>query len=215
MPSASVSVRLDFADPRQLADAVLGGLAEVLDAACRRAAGAIRARVGAVAAAAVRASPEYASLVAGDLRHQLGVADAAPVLGAVAAKLAGSVAVTPLGVRRAGDGLAGGLRLELLRADYDEVLSAGGSFRSEGGHQIDWLRWLTLEGDRLLVADHAYVAGPSRSSRTGYGVMARPGSWRVPPEYAGVAADNWLTRALLRTDDAVALAVAEELAGSV
>jgi hypothetical protein len=91
----------------------------------------------------------------------------------------------------------GSLLIELLKGDYSEVLTVdGASFISEGNFEIPWLRWLTLEGDKIMVGDHSFVGGYLERSRTGYGIMAKPGNWHVPVEYAGTAEENWITRAL-------------------
>lgn len=188
---------LDAPPERAVSIGVLDAVASQLGAAFARAVPAVRRRVGEAAARAVRSAPEYESLLSGGLRGQLGVVDALPVLSAVCRNLAGGVVVTSLGARRAGPAVEGGMRIELLKGDYSEVLTvAGASFQSEGGFAIDWLRWLTLEGDRVIVADYRFSAGFPERSRTGLGVMARPGTWRVPPEFSGTASDNWLTRSL-------------------
>lgn len=188
---------LDIPDDRGMTFAVLDAIAAALRTALFKATPGIRAKVGRAAVDAIKACPEYQSLLGGELRGELGVVAAEPVLNAVCANIAGGVVVTSLGARRMGMAVDGGLRIELLKGDYSEVLGVpGGQFTSEGGFDIPWLRWLTLEGDRVLVADHKFVAGHAGRSRTGLGIMQRPGSWRVPPEFSGTDADNWLTRAL-------------------
>lgn len=205
-------VTVTLADDGRFRERLLDALARKLSDAFARAAGGAAARVGAIAAAAIQASPEYASLLTGELRGQLGAVDAAAVLRRVCENVAGGVRVTSLGVRRQGDGLSGGVRVALVKGDYSEVLGAeGATFTSEGGFEIPWLRWLTLEGDAVLVADHHFEAGHRGRSRTGLGLMVKPGSWRVPPQFAGTAEDNWVLRALSGVGPAVAEALVDEI----
>jgi hypothetical protein len=199
-------------DARGLQAVVLDEIARVLSQAFRAAARGIGGRVGAIATEAVRNSPEYASLLDGKLRHELGVVDAAPILKAVTDGIADGVSVTSLGCRRAGEGIEGGMRVEILKGDYSEVLSVPGArFVSEQGYDVEWLRWLTLEGDRLLVAEHHFVKGFTEFSRTGNGIMIRGGSWRVPPEFSGTREDNWLLRALVGSLPEMGEAIVDEI----
>lgn len=172
----------------------------------------VRRKVSAAVSESIRLSPAYQALLHGRLRHELGVVEAEPVLDAVASNVAGGVVVTSLGARRSGAGLAGGLRIEILKKDYSEVLGVpGASFTSENGYDVDWLKWLTLEGDRIIVSDHRFVAAPIPESRTGLGIMMPQGSWKVPFEYSGTANDNWIVRALLGAGPAVEEIVGREV----
>lgn len=208
----AIQVFLDVPNERQATLGVLDSLAQHLTKTFRLSTGNIRARVGEAAVLAIQSCPEYVSLVGGELRGELGVVSAAPVLNKVCKNIAEGVVVTSLGVRRVGLAVEGGVRIEMLKGDYSEVLSVGGgSYRSEGGFQIDWLRWLTMEGDRVLVTDHHYSLGLGQRSRTGLGVMGLGGFWRVPPQYSGTPADNWLTRALGKMGPAVETILQEEI----
>ena len=64
----------------------------------------------------------------------------------------------------------------------------------EGG-DLHWLRWLLLEGYKVLVVGFHFRFQPGRG-RSQLGYMRKGGFWRVPPEYAGTADDNFVTRAL-------------------
>jgi hypothetical protein len=106
------------------------------------------------------------------------------------------------------------MRIGLVKGDYSEVLGVdGGTFTSEKGFDIPWLRWLTLEGDAVLVADHHFLA--KAAGRTRRGVMVPTGVWRVPAEYAGTADDNWILRALRGIGADVTEVIAREVQRSV
>lgn len=134
------------------------------------------------------ASPEYAALLGGRLRGELGLTRPQETLDEIVAAIAGAASV-----RSGPDHLT----VSLLRVDLREVLAVpSASFVSEGGHRIDWLEWLLTRGDEIIITDHAFQPGREKGSRTGLGVMQRSGVWRVPPEFSGTPQDNWLTRAL-------------------
>jgi len=68
------------------------------------------------------------------------------------------------------------------------------------GHQITmfredlhWLDWLITKGDTIIVKGFSYE--PSKGGRSGGGTMTIGGSFRVPPQHAGVLGDNFITRA--------------------
>jgi hypothetical protein len=202
-----------YDDPRFHA-ALLDALASHLTTAFARSTAGIAAGIGLVAAEALRNCPEYAALVGGELRGELGAVSARRVLEAVCKNIAGGVRVASLGVRRSGAGLEGGMRIGLVKGDYSEVLGVdGGTFTSEKGFDVPWLRWLTLEGDAVLVADHHFLA--KAAGRTGRGVMVPTGVWRVPAEYAGTAEDNWILRALRGIGADVTEVIAREVQRNV
>jgi len=209
---AKLRVGLAPADEAEIARALTRGAAEAVSRALAAAAPAVRERVGALAADAVRASPAYASLLNGELRNELGIVDAGPVLEAVVRNLREGARATSLGARAGPGGLTGGMTVELVKGDYSEVLGAtGASFPSERGETIPWLAWLTLGGQVAAVGTHHYVARASRRSRTGLGLMVRGGTWSVPSAFAGDAGDNWLTRAIAAVGPAASLAVGQEI----
>lgn len=174
----------------------------------------IKLAVASIVSGSIYRCPEYASIMAGELYPQMGNVDPSVVLQSVMDNVSGGVAVTTTGARRLGRGYSGSITIEILRSDYSEVLGVqGGSFSSEGGYSIDWIRWLTIEGDRILVYGYKFTTLPWVGSRTQKGFMrkASGGTWSVPPQYSGIASDNWLTRAILSSIGDIETAVGQEL----
>lgn len=64
---------------------------------------------------------------------------------------------------------------------------------TEFGEDLHWLDWLITKGDTIIVKGFAYE--PSKEGRSGGGTMTVGGSFRVPPEHAGVIGSNFITRA--------------------
>ena len=204
MPNVVISV----GDIRQ--DVILDAVAAELSTRLSNAISGVKSDCAAIARKAIQDSPAWDSLLNGKLKHQLGVVDASPVLDATATAVAQGCQVVSLGCRRSGNSLDGGMRIELVRSDQSEILRQAGNFASENGFDIPWLRWLTLEGDKVLIQEFRFLDAVRNSSRTGQGIMIPSKSrrgWRVPREFAGVAGDNWITKALAGAVPSIAEAV--------
>jgi len=82
-----------------------------------------------------------------------------------------------------------------------------------GQKTLEWLRWLLLEGGKVIVSDYEYRQGSKRGgSRTGLGIMIkRRGGWKVPAAIAGIESDNFVTRALSEIQDNIDIIVRQEL----
>lgn len=162
---------------------------------------------------AIKASPEYNSLLNGDLQAEFGLANPAPVLQGIIDAVRQSVVVT---ATKPNSNTLGGLTVEILKIDFSEVLAVEGTTyvsesHTRGPSEIPWLKWLLFAGDRVVLADFeiSYTTR-SAASRTGRAIMVSKRSpasrqpsrktgfvpWRVPPEFAGDPTDNWLTRSL-------------------
>mgnify|MGYP003646261604 FL=1 len=81
------------------------------------------------------------------------------------------------------------------------------------GTPLEWLKWLLLEGDRVIVANYRFEPSNKGTSRTGEGIMikTRGGGWNVPPQFAGVDNDNFATRALEGIQDTIDYFVRQEI----
>ncbi len=196
--------------------AALQVVAKYLDQAFARMVGPLKVAAGELVEESVRASPEYQSLLSGELRHELGVVDGAAAMQEVFAAIAEAIIVThdPVGV--AGQDLTGGLRVGILRSDLRDALSAAsGTFRSEGGN-VPWLKWLLTGGGEVLLAGFQYIPAERRGSRTGQGVMAQIKSdgrghpWKLS-QFQGTESDNFLSRALADAGDKMVQIIVEAL----
>lgn len=96
----------------------------------------------------------------------------------------------------------GGIRVYAFLADFSDILGLPtSSTQTLKGERLDWLEWLLIEGDRVIIKDYDMVLGNFATSRSGGAIMTanNKSAWRVPPQYSGTKNDNWITRAL---DDA-------------
>lgn len=185
------------ADDRHLARQIYQSLAGPMTQLLRACREPIRLGLEPIIHDALIHSPEYISLAHDQLRAELGVTNAERILHELVLGLSRGARVHVEPVRATFAGLSGGMEIGLVRENLQEVLGLSvASFSSEGGHVIEWLRWLLTAGDSLILTDYRFVAEVSPRSRTGLGLMLRPGTWRVPAQFAGTIHDNWLTRAL-------------------
>lgn len=143
--------------------------------------------------------PEYTALISGSLQYEFGLPDPASRLNEILLSIKTGYLVKEKPITAKSASLIGGLKIQMIKKDFSDLLSLGSAtLTTEKGDQLNWLQWLLLEGDSVIVSDHIFVFGPSPFSRTGMGLMRESvgGFWRVPPEYAGSINNNWITRAI-------------------
>lgn len=143
--------------------------------------------------------PEYSALLNGTLQYELGITNPASRLSEIIATIKSGAIINIKSPKIVSNKISASIKLQMIQKDFADLLSIGSaSFTSEKGSQIEWLRWLLLEGDSIIISDYNFILGPSKASRTGMGIMRQSsgGSWRIPPEYAGNISNNWITRGL-------------------
>lgn len=193
----SIPIVVNLRDGDAMERAILDVFARKVNSAFQRSVKGIRSRLAEEIDRVIKATPEYSSLLSGQLWHELGVENPEGATQLIIQTIQESIYVRVTPVVRSGTLIRGGMSLGVLRSNYSDVLGLPiSSFESEHGYQIDWLRWLLLEGDSIINAEYHFETGYSERSRTGDGIMLRTGVWRVPAEFSGVSGDNWLTRAL-------------------
>jgi hypothetical protein len=147
----------------------------------------------------IQNQPEYASLLGGKLQGEFGIPDPQNRLGEILDTIRNGKVVVKNPVVVTGQKIKGGIKLQMVKKDFQDLLSLGSaSFTTEKGSNLEWLKWLLIEGDSIIISNYEFVLGPSPYSRTGMGIMREIGSsgWRVPPEFAGSINNNWITRAI-------------------
>ena len=146
----------------------------------------------------IQAQPEYDSLLGGQLQGEFGIVDPQNRLNDILSTIKNGKVVTKTPVSITGQKIKGGIKLEMVRKDLQDLLSLGSaSFSTEKGSNLEWLKWLLTEGDSIIITSHEFIFGSNPFSRTGLGIMRQSSSgWRVPPEFAGSINNNWITRAI-------------------
>ena len=110
----------------------------------------------------------------------------------------------------------GVIQIGMIEANYSDVLSipqASFTYVSKtfGVTTIDWLRWLLLEGPKIVVVAYEFEAG--NGGRTGLGIMHKRagGGWSVPGAFSGISGNNFATRALQDIEEVIDDIVRQEI----
>lgn len=152
---------------------------------------------------AIKAQPEYKSLLGGTLQSELGVPHTSPRLDEIIRIIVDSIEVKVNKLKPSGDQIFGGLEIQFTKSNFKDLLdSPAATYVTDKGQTIEWLRWLLLEGDKIIVRTYQIGIDPKNYARTGLGEIMinspqKLGGWAVPPEYAGTAENNFITRALI------------------
>ena len=159
----------------------------------------------------IRATPEVNNLlsdgVINSLNSQFGFppGQAAPSVDAIVELIVSTIEVK---IRPIDKKLKGGVDFLIQPSDLRNLLGLTEGFIISASGPLHWLSWLLTEGTSTIVYGYTYT--PDFSGRSGGGTMSSGGVWRVPPEFAGILADNFITRALFNHDRELA-AILEEL----
>ena len=146
------------------------------------------------------ATDEIQSLLGGQLMADFGI----PSPGASVSNIVESVTRTvtvmfkPLGRTLTGQVLT----IAVQPLDFSNVLGIGETIITKKGAKLDWLEWLLMRGDDIIVRDYHVEYGSF--GRTGEAHMIKPGLFRVDPAFSGTGKDNFITRAFDdKTDDMI------------
>lgn len=198
MSSFKFSVDLLESD-KQIADIILKELVQELNSRLtplyKEAASYIRHTV----LDSIKAQPEYISLLSGSLKYEFGLPDSSSRLNAILGIIDQSLFVEYKEPRINGQNINGGFFIGMVNNDFSDILSLGAAtLVTEKGSPLEWLKWLLLEGDKIIIGGYDFKIGNFKNSRTGGGIMSPSfsGSWRVPPEFSGTIQNNWITRAI-------------------
>lgn len=95
--------------------------------------------------------------------------------------------------------LTGGITFYIQPIDFGNLLGLSWAIIPTVKGPLEWLNWLLTQGSRTVVMGYEYK--PDFSGRSGGGVMTGGGAWRIPPQFAGTADNNFITRALQNRDN--------------
>lgn len=144
-------------------------------------------------------TPEYDSLVNGELSYHFGIpiGEGQSRLNAILTQIADNIYVKSTLVRKTGAKYSGGFSIRMLRYGFDDILSiSAANITTEKGQVIPFMEWLLIRGNDIIISEHEISF--TNAGRSGGAIMIQnnAGVWRVPPQYAGTVQDNWLTRSL-------------------
>lgn len=198
MAAQDIELTVDV-NPNDLRNNIIIEFAGFLVYALNKAKPEIRKRLEEMIGISIRNSPEYlAMLPGGDLYGQIGVPNIIDVVESIIDKIKEEMEITILPPQISLSSVTIVMEIGILESSFQGLLQLpGAKFDSENGFEVEWLRWLLLEGQRRVVLGNTYLAKQGiPQSRTGFGIMvfSRQG-WGFPGQYSGTVNDNWLTRA--------------------
>ena len=148
----------------------------------------------------LKKQPEYESLLNGSLKHQFGIPDPDNRLEEILSQIINSLTTTYKKPTVQGSRIQGGFTINMVKGDFSDLLDlSSAKISTEKGTELEWLRWLLLEGDSSIVIGYDFISGFGSHSRTGDGIMRgnHSGIWRVPPEFSGSLTNNWIIRGII------------------
>jgi hypothetical protein len=147
----------------------------------------------------IKNAPEYSSLISGNLKAEFGLPDSESRVNNII-EFWKNIRVKYNTVKiKNNSTLSGSFILTMIPSDYSDVINLpSANFTTEKGSKLNWLEWLLLFGNQTIIKDYEIKLGPNPNSRTGLAVMKGTiaGKWSVPPEFAGIENNNWITRAI-------------------
>lgn len=177
---------------------ILSAIADTLNVGLRKGTIKIEKQIRDLVRRAIQSSPEYQSLAHGQLQGEFGIVDSQARLDIILKIWINSITVSVNPVKRSGGQLKGGIRLEMISGDYQDVINIPEAYViTEKGTRLNWLEWLLLFGDRSIIRDYTIGIDQERS-RTGVNIMvkAKNKRWAVPPQFSGTINKNFVTRTL-------------------
>jgi hypothetical protein len=148
---------------------------------------------------AIRNSPEYQSILFGDLRYELGIPDSSQKLQGLINIWLNNIEFNYNKPIISNNKIKSSFSINMIRSDFSDVLSSDFAIvqDNERNYNLNWLRWLLLDGNKIIVPNQEVVFGQNKASRTGFAVMRKSNkSWKVPSFYSGTQDENWITRAI-------------------
>jgi len=194
MSDITIKGSLKILNPENIKKEILKALRRRLSRKLKAAVNDIERDSSVVLLDAILGSTTAKSLFNGSLREELGITDTSQVYSIIQI-IANNLQVRVDGPKISGQQIRLKIRLEAIPKDFNSKLPGIGSYQTEKGQSIDWLKWLTELGDSIIVREYDVRAGFPKSSRTGDKIMVKGKGWRVPPEHAGSQSSNFITKA--------------------
>ena len=147
----------------------------------------------------IKNSPEYESILIGQLKYELGIPDPFRKLEGIINIWLANIQFNYSKPVVLNNSIKSSFSINMIKSDFSDVLSSDFAIVSDNirNYDLPWLEWLLLDGTKTIVAEQEVVLGQNKASRTGFAVMRKSNkSWKVPAFYAGTISNNWITRAI-------------------
>jgi len=190
--------------PKQFEGIILAAIASKLDNAFGKAYGKIVQETKTLVHQALSKSDVLNELREGrTLRGELGLTSglARSAAQTITEEVSGSVQVEYKSIELTSSGSKGGLTFYIQPENLTNVLDIAQaqisyySKRYKRAVKLDWLDWLLMQGDRIIVAKFHYEPSAGRG-RSGLGEMKKEGMFRMNNQWSGDQNDNFISRAI-------------------
>ncbi len=202
----------------QIAAQINKMIADVMRRAIYKAEQPIRLGLPKIVLAALRTSPEYNSLMNGKLWTNFGLTDPESKLEGILNIWGETVVVSTIPVTSNASSISGKISFSMIRRDFTDVINTTfGTQITEKGQKLEWLKWLLLLMDKIIIRDYTigYLrksSDPTYSRTDGTIMVERKGRFfKVPQEFAGNINNNWVTRAVENLDKEIDSLVEREI----
>ena len=199
MARSSMRLTIDLLESNtQIERKILQGIAEDFNALMLSKINDIREKIDIATVMFLKGSETYTSLVSGELAAHFGLPsfNRQTMVDNIINKIGDSIEIEYIPVKVRAGNFTGGANIQVLVKDFSDILSMiESTIITEKGQILPYLEFLLLRGDRIIISEYDVKMGTG-TGRSGKAIMVKGSakSWRVPPEYSGVAGDNWLTR---------------------
>ena len=189
----------------QIRNAILRALIEEMNPLFKAAASAIKPKVTNLVHRRIIQSEEMSSLQDGVLRFDIGLtsAQASQAVNMFADAISGSVNVAFKKITKKGKGLGGGFTVDIQPEGFSNIDDMATSWELSSGKSASVKDLLLNLGDGIVIFDYDIEYGGFGRSGGARMVGNEGSEWgissglsRIPPRYAGVPEDNFITRTL-------------------
>jgi hypothetical protein len=184
----------------QIIKAILNELAKELNRTFRKLPSKFKTITANLLKKYIIAQPEWAAIISGDLRYELGIVDPESRLLNILDALAREILVEFKPFIAVGNSLNGGITIQAVVDNYENIINMDDAIVvTEKRDLLYWLQWMLLDGSSVIIQNYEVEFGPY--GRTGGAHMILGGTWNVPSQYAGTANDNFITRAIAQLQE--------------
>lgn len=172
--------------------------AEVVDKILRSNSGVISRRINSLLSSKIYDHPTTQSILSGVLQRDFGLTNemASSSISRVISILRDNTKIQLKKSQRSN--LFYAINIKILEGGITPFMNI--KYSSEGG-EVNWMKWLLTEGVTVINDEFFVLSGNFSGSRSGLGIMAKGGSFRVEPEFAGTEDDNFIVNTIKQSYD--------------
>lgn len=213
----SISIKLiDSIDV--ITQKINGAISDIANSNISQGRSKAESQVKSLVASWVLSQPEMLSITSsqlGSLAGQFGIpaGQSISAINSISLSVSNSVTISFTKFNR---NLVGDFTINIQPQGFQNLLSLPDGHVFFSGGDLHWLDWLLTKGDTIIVANYQYTP-QSGAGRSRLGYMTSGSFFRVPPQFSGVAENNFITRAITgkQQEDAISNILEKLLSGTL